>query len=153
MSDYQDFCESYGGCASDPDFMDDWMDQYLSSDNTETSRKDENPDVLRKGKLVHIVKLFASYPAKPVGIIWNKELKKDFSCARANHLTSKDHDDPAGWFVRKGFTIRSKKEGNHWYQVIFKESHSETYLSEPEVKEYEAICSTLNNEWVVNTRA
>lgn len=30
MSDYSDFCESYGGCASDPDFMDNWLAQYAS---------------------------------------------------------------------------------------------------------------------------
>ncbi len=30
MGDYSDFCESYGGCASDPDFMDKWLDQYAS---------------------------------------------------------------------------------------------------------------------------
>jgi hypothetical protein len=30
MSDYSDFCESYGGCASDPDFMDDWLDNHAS---------------------------------------------------------------------------------------------------------------------------
>ncbi|MGN5012579.1 hypothetical protein ACTG24_16500 [Aeromonas veronii] len=28
MSDYQDFCEAFGGCASDPDFMDDWLAVY-----------------------------------------------------------------------------------------------------------------------------
>jgi hypothetical protein len=153
MSDYQEFCESYGGCASDPDFMDDWMDKYLSNDNSTPYQEEDDSSLLRKGKLVHIVKLLASYPAKPVGIIWNKELKEDCFCARANHLTSKDNDDPASWFVRKGFTIRSKEEDGYWYQVIFKASHSETYLSEPELKEYEAICSTLNNDWVVNIRA
>jgi hypothetical protein len=30
MSDYSDFCESYGGCASDPDSMGDWLDNYAS---------------------------------------------------------------------------------------------------------------------------
>ncbi len=30
MSDYSDFCESYGGSASDPDFIDKWLDQYTS---------------------------------------------------------------------------------------------------------------------------
>ena len=30
MSDYSDFCESYGGSASDPDFMDDWLNKYAS---------------------------------------------------------------------------------------------------------------------------
>ncbi|PKH91198.1 hypothetical protein CXF76_12830 [Pseudoalteromonas sp. 78C3] len=30
MSDYSDFCEMYGGSASDPDFMDNWLDEYVS---------------------------------------------------------------------------------------------------------------------------
>ncbi|WP_449102720.1 hypothetical protein [Pseudomonas extremaustralis] len=30
MSDYSKFCESYGGSASDPDFMDSWLDKYAS---------------------------------------------------------------------------------------------------------------------------
>jgi hypothetical protein len=30
MSDYQDFCESNGGCASDPEFMDNWLDYNCS---------------------------------------------------------------------------------------------------------------------------
>lgn len=28
MSEYQDFCEAFGGCTSDPDFMDDWLTEY-----------------------------------------------------------------------------------------------------------------------------
>lgn len=28
MSDYQDFCEEFGGCASDPDFMDNWLSEH-----------------------------------------------------------------------------------------------------------------------------
>lgn len=30
MGDYADFCESYGGSANDPDFMDQWLDKYAS---------------------------------------------------------------------------------------------------------------------------
>ncbi len=30
MSDYSDFCESYGGSANDPDFMGKWLDKYAS---------------------------------------------------------------------------------------------------------------------------
>lgn len=35
MSDYSDFCESYGGSASDPDFMDDWLNKYASETKTQ----------------------------------------------------------------------------------------------------------------------
>lgn len=30
MSDYQDFCEMFGGNASDPDFMDNWLAEYCT---------------------------------------------------------------------------------------------------------------------------
>ena len=37
MGDYADFCESFGGSASDPDFMDRWMEEhvYAYDDNEE----------------------------------------------------------------------------------------------------------------------
>ncbi|GAB3535644.1 hypothetical protein [Photobacterium alginatilyticum] len=31
MGDYSDFCESFGGSASDPDFMDNWLDTYANT--------------------------------------------------------------------------------------------------------------------------
>ena len=30
MSDYSDFCESFGGDPSDPEFMDNWLDNHAS---------------------------------------------------------------------------------------------------------------------------
>lgn len=39
MSDYQDFCESNGGCASDPDFMDNWLSESCSEDSSRASSK------------------------------------------------------------------------------------------------------------------
>ena len=107
-------------------------------------------NVLPKGKLVHIIKLIASYPAKPVGIIWNKKLPDNLRCNGANHLISTDYDDPGSWFVKKGFTVRSSKNNGYWYQIAFKGSPDETYLSAHALKEYEAICSTLNSDWVTN---
>lgn len=109
-------------------------------------------DILPKGKIVHIIKLLASYPAKPMGIIWNKQLTEPLTCVSANHLRSTDHDDPASWFVRKGFTVRSSKINGFWYQVIFKESNLETQLGERARKGYESICSTLNPAWIRDCR-
>lgn len=37
MSDYQDFCESFGGCASDPDFMDNWLAEHCNEMSSKTS--------------------------------------------------------------------------------------------------------------------
>lgn len=152
MSDYQDFCESFGGCASDPGFMDEWMQKYLSVEDCHSNQKISTEDTLPKGKLVHIIKLITSHPAKPVGIIWNKKLPDNLSCKGANCLRSTDYDDPASWFVRKGFTVRSSKNDGFWYQVAFKNNHSDTYLPQSELKEYESICSALNSDWVINER-
>ena len=159
MSDYQDFCESFGGCASDPDFMDKWMDEYLVDEvkskpikvKTKTTSTIQR-DILPAGKIVHIIKLLASYPAKPMGIIWNKELIEPLICASANHLNSTDHDDPASWFVRKGFTVRSSKTNGYWYQIVFKKTNPETQLGEHDRKDYESICSSLNSEWLRNCK-
>lgn len=146
MSDYQDFCESFGGCASDPDFMDSWFNEYLSKDDSLNITTEE--DSLPVGKVVHIIKLRASCPARPEGIIWNKKLKKALNCAGANYLSEAEFDDPASWFVRKGFTVRSSKINGYWYQVVFKEQNNMTLLSLSERKDYESICSNLNPNWV-----
>lgn len=37
MSDYSDFCESYGGSAGDPDFMDDWLNKYAGETKSQTN--------------------------------------------------------------------------------------------------------------------
>ena len=149
MSDYQDFCEMFGGEASDPDFFDNWLQEYASVDAPSSY---DTKDILPAGKLVHIVKLIATKPAKPVGIIWNKTLTKPLECNESNHLYSTDHEDPASWFLRNGFTVRSSKVRGHWYQVVFKKDDGEAYLTIPETKEYENICSELNPKWVNNLR-
>lgn len=159
MSDYQDFCESFGGCASDPDFMDKWMDEYLVDEvkrkPTKVKSKTTSPiqsNILPAGKIVHIIKLLASYPAKPMGIIWNKELNEPLTCTSANNLTRTDHDDPASWFIRKGFTVRSSKINGYWYQVVFKATNPETQLGVQDRKDYESICSSLNSDWIRNCK-
>ncbi|MFK5912757.1 MAG: hypothetical protein QM484_00155 [Woeseiaceae bacterium] len=37
MSDYQDFCEAFGGSASDPGFMDNWLAEHCSEISTKSS--------------------------------------------------------------------------------------------------------------------
>ena len=159
VSDYQDFCESFGGCASDLDFMDKWMDEHLVGEITSkavnvkirTTPTTKN-DILPVGKIVHQIKLLATYPAKPMGIIWNTKLNEPLLCTNANYLNSTDHDEPASWFVRKGFTVRSKKINGYWYQIAFKATNPETQLGEQDRKEYESICSSLNPEWIRNCK-
>ena len=141
MSDYEDFCESYGGCASDPDFMDDWLGKFtigfLACNDCE---------MLPKGKLVHIVKLIASPPpARPIGIIWNRTLAENLSCVKANNLNKRYGISPAAWFLERGYTVRSQREGDHWYQVIYKETNELTCISRPMQREYESICFSIVN--------
>ncbi len=59
MGDYQDFCESFGGDASDSDFMDNWLDEYA---NEETFREGSVPageglKLLFKRKLSELKKI------------------------------------------------------------------------------------------------
>ncbi|MGZ7455692.1 hypothetical protein ACXPVS_02450 [Pseudomonas sp. Ma2-10] len=37
MSDYQDFCEAFGGDASDPDFIDNWLAEYCTEISSKAS--------------------------------------------------------------------------------------------------------------------
>ena len=37
MSDHQDFCEAFGGNASDPDFMDNWLAEYCTEISSKVS--------------------------------------------------------------------------------------------------------------------
>lgn len=148
VSDYQDFCESFGGCASDPDFIDNWMEKYLAIEVQEA--RNNIIDFLPTGKIIHIIKLLATHPAQPKGVIWNKELCAALPCIGSNYLKSDKYDDPASWFVRKGFTVRSVKTDGYWYQVAYKDTNSETLLNENERKDYESLCLSLDASWVRN---
>ena len=149
MSDYQDFCDSFGGSANDPEFFDQWLDEYVNNSDQDAK---SHRDILPKGKLVHIVKLIATRPAQPVGIIWNKELNEPLECYSANHLLSQEYDDPASWFVRRGFTVRSSKFNGYWYQVIYKHDHASTYLTVPETEKYKKTCRNIDKKQVKSAR-
>ena len=158
MGDYQDFCEAYGGCASDPDFMDNWLDKYARDDAPNKAVKSHaqrainsapkpiDSNLLPKGKLIHMVKLTGSRPAKALKVIWDITLKTEINCKNANFLQGRDYDDPARWFTANGFTVRSMKENNNWYQVVFKDTNERTKLSEKEKKEYESIAFNPKEE-------
>lgn len=149
LSDYQDFCETYGGAASDPEFFENWLDQYCSSELTDES---DGKDVIPKNTLVHIIKLTSEWPAVPVGIIWNKVLEKPLSCNGANMLVGTSYNDPAKWFVCNGFTVRSRKINGFWYQVAYKEKQVNSYLAVDEIQSYQAELQNLNENWIKNCR-
>ena len=142
MSNYQEFCEAFGGDANDPDFMDNWLDKYVIRDTKKSKNITKVPlqgDILHKGMIVHLVKLLAGSPSKPLHAIWNVQLKKDFSCSKGNYLKVQDRSEPGSWFIEKSFTVRSRKEGKYWYQIAFKETNSETYLISEHQKQYESL--------------
>jgi len=147
MGDYSDFCEEFGGSASDPDFMDQWIETYLctesipeSKGNFQLNKSNQNyHNYLPKGKLIHMVKLTGSSPAKPIGIIWNIYLKKTLFFTKANELKGIKNDDPARWFIDLNFTVRSRNENGYWYQVIFQDSDEKTRLSKEKKQKYELI--------------
>jgi hypothetical protein len=43
MGDYQDFCESNGGSASDPDFMDNWLSENCREEPPRSFSKKDTP--------------------------------------------------------------------------------------------------------------
>ena len=72
MSDYQDFCEAFGGSASDPDFMDNWLAEYsgeISKTSSELQSKIQTFDYesllakycLSKAEMVQIKNYMAIY--------------------------------------------------------------------------------------------
>ena len=134
--------------------MDNWLSKYATTDEisntTQPKVKDsfsldsKNTNLIPKGKLVHMVKLTGSSPAKPIKVIWDITLKKDISCNKANYLGGRDFEDPARWFVANGFTVRSMKENGHWFQLIFKVSNTETRLTKQQKSKYESIAFPTN---------
>jgi hypothetical protein len=142
MGDDSDLCESYGGSAGDPDFLDNFYDT-LGWDDTD---EDTQYGTLKQGTIHHIVKLKSGAPSRVVGVRWNLKRNSDYTFPEAaNHLLGGAHDDPAKWFLDKGFKVRSKKEDGYWYQFIFKDSGAVNagYLKEKETKQYESTCPEL----------
>lgn len=144
MSDYQDLCEMYGTDASDPDFLD-WLIDG-AGDSSREHKENQHFQCntrLPSGRLVHMVKLVASNPAKPVAAKFNFKLPTEIGFSKANILSSPDLENPAGWFVERGFTVRSMKENGYWYQLAYKATNDLTILSKEMVENY---CSFANLE-------
>ncbi|WP_010448811.1 hypothetical protein [Vibrio rotiferianus] len=141
MSDYQELCERYGTTAGDPDFMDWFLDHINSEEVAKTYPPNAIVNGLNKGRLVHMVKLTATRPARPIAAKFHLILPNDVSFTKSNVLTIDTLDEPAGWFVSKGFTVRSMKENGCWYQLAYKSTDQETTLSKALVNEY---CSFAN---------
>ena len=142
MSDYQDFCESFGGCASDPGFMDEWIGNFCSDNPKKKQNSIEN--VLVKGKLVQVIKLTTEPPAKVVGVIWNKKLEYDLSLKCAKQHIGKNKTDPASMLISRGYIVYSRKENNHWYQIAFKDDERTAFASKQFQAEYESVCPLLS---------
>lgn len=100
---------------------------------------------LDKGRLVHMVKLTATRPARPVDVKFNFILPRDISFKNANILCCNSLDEPAGWFIQKDFIVRSMKENDFWYQLAYKDTNQKTWLCEEIVNEYFSFAKLKRN--------
>lgn len=118
MSDFEDLCKMYG---VDPSEGYDLVDVILEEDNKILKKQAEKLS-LHKGRFVHIIHLTKDRPAKVKKVELNTELKETVNFNGFNYLDQETHKNPGSWFVRKGFTVRSKQESNgEWIQYAFAE--------------------------------
>lgn len=89
---------------------------------SEQERSSDEQYILSKGREVHRITLTQSVPAAVMKAELNMPLDDDVHLAKFNTLNSADCQSPAAWFVRQGFTVRSKKENGRWVQYAFKSS-------------------------------
>lgn len=115
MSDHRYLCELYG---LEPSRSHELVDVILEGDEREL-RDGEDRLSLEAGRLVHLILLTPDSPARVVGVEFNKVLDEPIDFSEFNELRGKSRDDPGQWFVDKGYTVRSRKTGGHWFQVAF----------------------------------
>ena len=115
MSDHAYLCELYG---LDPSRSQELADIILEEDERELREAEEDLS-LDAGRLVHLIWLTTDTPATVVRVVFNKVLEKPLDLQRFNRLRGTSPDDPGQWFVGKGYTVRSRKTGGHWFQVAF----------------------------------
>lgn len=115
MSDHRYLCELYG---PEPSRSHELVDIILEDDEREL-RDGEDRLSLEAGRLVHLILLTPDSPARVVGVEFNKVLDEPIDFSEFNELRGKSRDDPGQWFAEKGYLVRSRKTGGHWFQVAF----------------------------------
>ena len=115
MSDLGDLCDLYG---IEPHRSHELADSVLEEDE-KGLRDEEDRLSLDAGRLVHLILLTPDSPARVLMVEFNKVLDDPFYFSGFNELRGKSRDDPGQWFVEKGYTVRSRKTGGHWFQVAF----------------------------------
>ena len=115
MSDHRHLCELYG---LEPSHSHELVDVILEEDEKEL-RDGEDRLSLEAGRLVHLILLTPDSPARVVGVEFNKVLDEPIDFSEFNELRGKSRDDPGQWFAEKGYLVRSRKTGGHWFQVVF----------------------------------
>ncbi|MBU2952737.1 hypothetical protein [Marinobacter sp. F3R08] len=131
MSNLEDLREAFGvHDCEDHDVIDAVLDKISAQERTT-----EEQYLIKKGREVHRITLTKNVPATVLQVELNTPLDEDVCLTRFNELDSPDSRNPGSWFVQKGFTVRSKKEGGHWVQYAFK-SNGANNLTRSEIMEY-----------------
>lgn len=131
MSDHEYLRDLFG---SSPQEGHDLVDIILEQDEKELMTEQEDI-TLNAGKIVHLIWLTTSSPAKVMKVAFYITLQDTLHFKGFNHLTHETLDNPGSWFVNKGFTVRSKKANGNWLQCIFP-GNSVVNLTRSEIIEY-----------------
>ena len=131
MSNLDDLRQNFGVFdCEDHDVIDAVLDKISAQE-----REEEEQYLIKKSRQVHRVTLTKDIPATVLKVELNIPLDEDIYLTKFNKLDSSDNQYPGSWFVRQGFTVRSKKEGGHWVQYAFKSTGANN-LTRSEVMEY-----------------
>jgi hypothetical protein len=131
MSDLEDLREIFGIYDCEDHEV---IDRALAK-ISEQERASEEKYLLSKGREIHRITLTKSAPATVIKAELNIPLEHDVHLSKFNYLDVADFQFPGAWFVRQGFTVRSKMENGYWVQYAFK-SFGADNLTRSEIMEY-----------------
>lgn len=131
MGDTEYLCDLYG---IDPSESHKLVDIILEGDEKDI-KAEQDALSLEPGRMVHLIWLTSASPAQVVKVELNTRLKERLCFQGFNQLSDVDFNDPASWFLRKGFTVRSTKVNGRWLQCAFASS-GPTNLTRSEIIEY-----------------
>lgn len=110
MSELEDLREIFGiyDCEDH-----DVIDRVLAEISVQ-ERASEERYLLSMGREIHRITLTKSAPATVIKAELNIPLEHDVYLSKFNNLDTADFKFPGSWFVRQGFTVRSKMENGKW---------------------------------------
>jgi hypothetical protein len=141
MSDFEDLCEMYNIGSNNSENL---INIILKEDALNDKLKREEY-ALEIGRHVHIIWLTTNTPATVVKVELNTILEERVVFDYFNELCNPSFEHPGSWFVRKGFTVRSRKFDGYWLQYAFSNSGQEN-ITRSEIMEYLDIVNIPYNE-------